>query len=75
MVLNKREKFVSEVLDMPLNILCGGYEEILKHEAGIKDWNEDLIHLHNQLQREQVGCCDSRDYKKRKRDNRVAATK
>ena len=73
--LNKKEKFVNEVLDMPLNILCGGYEEILKHESGIKDWNEDLIHLHNQLQREQVGCCDSRDYKQRKRDNRVAATK
>ena len=73
--LTKKDKFANEVLDMPLNILRGGYEEILKHESGIKDWKEDLLHLHNQLQREQVGCCDVRDYKQRKRDNRVAATK
>ena len=73
--LNMKEKFVNEVLEMPLNILRVNYEEILKNESGIKDCREDLMHLHYQLQREQVGCCDSRDYKQRKRDSRVAADK
>ena len=57
-------------LDMPFNILCRDYEDNLRHEAGIKDWKEDLEHLHNQLAREQVGACGGYDAKQKKRDDR-----
>ena len=68
--LKKEEKFVDEVLDMPFDILGRDYEEVLQTESGIKDWQEDLIHLHNQLHKDQVGTCDKRDFKQKKRDNR-----
>ena len=65
----KEEKFEREVLDMPFSILVRDYESILK-DSGIKDWKEDLVHLHNQLQREQVGSCAAKDFRQKKRDDR-----
>ena len=67
--LKKQAKFVDEVLDMPFSILGRGYQEVLK-DSGIKDWKEDLQHLHNQLEKEQIGTCDSQDFKQKKKDNR-----
>ena len=66
----KEEDFVNMELDMPFNILCRNYEDNMRLEAGIKDWREDLQHLHNQLDREQVGTCGGYDAKQKKRDNR-----
>ena len=66
----KEEDFVNMVLDMPFKILCRNYEENIRLEAGIKDWREDLQHLHNQVQREQVGTCGGYDTKQKKRDDR-----
>ena len=66
----QEEDFVTMELDMPFNILCRDYEDNLKHEAGIKDWKDDLQHLHNQLSREQVGTCGGYDAKQKKRDDR-----
>ena len=66
----KEENFVKNVLDMPFKILCRNYEDNLKFEAGITDWKEDLQHLHNQMQREQVGTCRGYDKKQQKKDNR-----
>jgi exonuclease III len=34
--LEKQEKFVHEVLDIPFNILTEGYDDILQHESGIR---------------------------------------
>ena len=73
--LERQVKFDQEVLDMPFNILAEGYAEILQHESGIKDWKEDLQHLHNQLLRDQIDTCDSRDFKQKKRDNRKVREK
>ena len=44
-------------------------EEILK-KSGILSWEEDLLHLRNQLSKEQPGCCDSFDLRQKKRDER-----
>ena len=48
-------------------------EEVEGH--GIKDWKEDLLHLKNQLQRNQVGTCGKSDNKQKKKDNRAVAAK
>ena len=72
--MRKQAKFMNEVLDMPFRILSRGYQDVLK-ESGIKDWKEDLLHLHNQMERDQVGTCDGRDFKQRKKDNREAVEK
>mgnify|MGYP007114569289 CR=1 FL=1 len=40
-----------------------------------KDWKEDLQHLHNQLLRDQIGTCDTRDFKQKSRDNRKVREK
>ena len=68
--LKKQENFANNMLDMPFSIVCREYEENMKSEAGITDWKEDLQHLHNQLQREQVGSCAGYDDKQKKKDNR-----
>ena len=68
--LKKQENFANNMLDMPFSIVCREYEENMKSEAGITDWKEDLQHLHNQLQREQVGSCAGFDDKQKKKDNR-----
>ena len=73
--LKQQDNFLTNVLDLPFNILCRDYEDILKTESGIKDWREDLQHLHNQLQKEQVGTCDGYDAKQQKRDNRLVFEK
>ena len=57
-------------MDTPFNILKTNGEEILK-KAGIKDWEEDLQHLRNQLLPSQVGACDGFDFRQKKRDERV----
>ena len=72
--LKKQDRFVNEVLDMPFKILGRGYEDVLK-SSGIKDWKEDLQHLHNQMERDQIGTCLSEDFKQRKKDNREAKEK
>ena len=59
----QQDSFLQNILDLPFNILCRDYENILKTESGIKDWREDLQNLHKQLQREQVGTCDGYDAK------------
>ena len=64
----KEESFVREVLDMPFNITRADYATVLKEDSGIIDWKEDLLHLENQLKREQIGSCDSLDFKQKKRD-------
>ena len=71
----KEKNFVDEVLDMPFNIANRNYESVLKSESGIKDWKEDLKHLHNQLQKEQIGACDGIDMKQKKRDDRKVKDK
>ena len=58
----KEVNFVNNVLDMPFNIAMVDHETILKEDSGITDWREDLQHLHNQLQREQIGTCDRLDF-------------
>ena len=73
--IRKQEDFVVNVLDMPLNITRTDFENILKNDSGITDWKEDVKHLHNQLQKEQIGSCDTLDQKQRKRDNRKLAEK
>lgn len=65
----KQESFVREVLDMPFNIARADYATVLKEDSGIIDWKEDLLHLENQLKREQIGSCDSLDFKQKKRDH------
>ena len=57
-------------MDTPFNIPKTNGEEILK-KAGIKDWEEDLQHLRNQLLPSQVGACDGFDFRQKKRDERV----
>ena len=64
----KEERFVKEVFDMPFNITRADYATVLKEDSGIIDWKEDLLHLDNQLKREQIGSCDSWDFKQKKRD-------
>ena len=71
----KEKNFVDEVLDMPFNIANRNYESVLKSESGITDWNEDLKHLHNQLQKEQIGACKGLDIKQKKRDNKKVKEK
>ena len=73
--LKKVESFESEVLDMPFNLARQDFEMILKNDSGITDWKEDLQHLQNQLQRDQVGTCDRLDFKQKKRDNRKVVEK
>ena len=57
------------VLDMPFKILCRDYENNMR-TAGITAWKEDLQHLNNQLQRDQVGTCSGYDVRQKKKDNR-----
>ena len=64
----KEESFVREVLDMPFNITRVDYATVLKEDSGIIDWREDLLHLENKLKREQMGSCDSLDFKQKKSD-------
>ena len=73
--LKKVESFESEVLDMPFNLARQDFEMILKNDSGITDWVEDLQHLQNQLQRDQVGTCDRLDFKQKKRDNKKVVEK
>ena len=65
----KEAKFVSDVLDMPLQILKGDYQNVLE-KSGIRAWKEDLDHLHNQYQRNQLGSLDGIDKKQEKKDKR-----
>ena len=60
---------------MPFNIANRNYESVLKSESGITDWNEDLKHLHNQLQKEQIGACKGLDIKQKKGDNKKVKEK
>ena len=34
-----------------------------------------MAHLENQMKREQIGCCDSLDFKQKKKDNRKLSDK
>ena len=60
---------------MPFNIARADFANILKMDSGITDWKEDVAHLENQLKREQIGCCDSLDFKQKKKDNRKLSDK
>ena len=60
---------------MPFNIACSEYISVLKNDSGITDWREDVLHLENQLQRDQIGTCDSLDMKQKKKDNNKLETK
>ena len=71
----KLESFEAEVLDMPFNIAREDFATILKDDSGITDWKEDAQHLHNQLQREQPGTCDSLDMKQKKKDDKKVVAK
>ena len=46
-----------------------GGEEVLR-KSGILSWQEDLIHLRNQLTREQQGTCHGFDKRQQMRDDR-----
>ena len=67
--MKKEENFVMNVLDMPFKILCRDYENNMS-TAGITAWKEDLQHLNNQLERDQVGTCSGYDVRQKKKDNR-----
>ena len=67
--LNKEENFVKNVLDMPFSILCRDFESNMM-SSGISAWKEDLEHLHNQLQKDQVGSCGGYDAGQKKKDSR-----
>ena len=58
--LKKQDLFVNEVLDLPFKILGRSYEDVLK-SSGIKDWKEDMQHLHNQKEMDQIGTCLSEE--------------
>ena len=66
----RQERFLVEVLDMPLNISRGDFETILKEDSGITDWKEDVKHLQNQLQKDQKGTCKGLDLKQKKIDDK-----
>ena len=66
-------KSLKEDLEMPLNISKLKATDII-HSSGIKDWQEEAMHLSNQLSKEQVGCPGPMDYLQKKRDNRVQKT-
>ena len=67
--MKKEENFVINVLDMPFKILCRDYENNMS-TAGITAWKEDLQHLNNQLERDQVGTCSGYDVRQKKKDDR-----
>ena len=66
-------KIFKEDLEMPLNISKQKANEII-HSSGIKDWQEEVMHLNNQLSKEQLGCPGPMDFKQKKRDNRLQKT-
>ena len=51
-----------------------GGEEVLA-KSGIISWQEDMLHLHNQLTKEQPGTCQGVDKRQKQRDTRVFKTK
>ena len=71
--LDKVDKFVSNVLEMPLNIARKNYETIFQEKSGIKDWKEDIEHLKKQMEKDQSSSCDSWDLKQQKKDDRKAS--
>ena len=68
--LVRKESQFREDMDIPFNILRKDGEQILR-QAGIISWEEDLIHLRNQLNPKQIGSCDGYDMRQLKKDNRV----
>ena len=66
----KKLKNLKDTLEMPLNITKVEAAEII-HMSGIKDWQEEVTYLDNQLSRSQVGCPSGFDFRQRKRDNRI----
>ena len=68
--LNKVDKFVNNVLDMPFNITRKDFEKVLKEKSGIRDWKEDIEHLQRQMEKDQASSCDSLDLKQKKKDVR-----
>ena len=51
-----------------------GREEVLA-KSGIISWQQDLLHLQNQLTEEQPGSCQGFDKRQKLRDERVLKTK
>ena len=66
-------KDLKEDLEMPLNITKQKATDII-HSSGIKDWKEEVMHLNNQLSKEQVGCPGPMDFRQKKRDDRLLKT-
>ena len=67
-LLRKATTFKGD-MEEPMNLLKRDGEVILC-QAGIKAWEEDLTHLRQQLQRQQIGTCDGHDQRQAKKDNR-----
>ena len=66
--------YCREKLDIPFNILKQNGETILC-QSGIKDWEEELTHLRNQLSPSQIGSCEGFDMRQKNRDERVLRDK
>ena len=69
-LLCKKVNLFKNKLETPFNIIRKNGEAILS-QAGIKDWQEELQYLRQQLSPRQVGCCSQFDQRQRKRDNRI----
>ena len=66
---NRKAAEFESKLDTPFNILKKDGEMILCG-AGIRDWEEEVLHLRNQLSPSQVGSCASFDERQWLRDER-----
>ena len=51
----KEKLFLEETLNTPMNIAKSDPKTILKYKSGILEWQEDLTHLQNQLDKEHIG--------------------
>ena len=59
-------------LNIPFNIVqSNGVGEAILRNSGIKDWEEELTYLKQQLEPEQIGCCDGFDMRQAKIDRTV----
>ena len=64
-----KESLFKAKISLPFNILKSKGEDIVR-QAGIRDWEEEIQHLRNQLSPEQIGSCEGIDMRQKKRDDR-----
>ena len=66
--LERVSAFKNEV-EKPLNILLKDWKDKIK-TSGIKDFNQDIVHVENQMKEDQIGGLGPLDQKQLKRDRR-----